>query len=581
VDVFGSLPNECIEAAAAIVDYIGIAHIGANTKLDFPKMIDSGEYIQIDYFTKKSLELNKSLGDNKKSTLLNTIDKTMTAQGSRLLSEWLANPLSNVEKINKRLSFVEFFVANKDLTKTIRSHLSKIPDLERALSRICMNRSCPRDLGIIRNALIEIHCLNNIICSIPDLATLDTSFSTCQAIIKSLEDALNEINLPLSANDGNFIKDGYDRELDEQRGFVKNSTRTIVSLQQKYVAQTGIYNLKVKKNGVLGYFIETTVNNASRIPYEFVHKQTLASCIRYVTKELIDIANATYSSEGSSKARELLVFDKLREMVCMSYEHIKSASQKISFVDCISALAALAIENNYVKPQIVVEKIIDIENGRHPVVEERLKQDGSHFVSNDCSMNENSVIAIITGPNMGGKSTYLRQNAIIIIMAQIGSYVPASKAVIGVVDKIFSRVGASDDISAGKSTFMVEMVETSIILRQATDRSFVILDEVGRGTSTYDGLAIAWAILLEIHDNIKARTLFATHYHELKKISDDNRNVKFLTVLVEENNQDIVFLYKIANGFADKSYGLHVASIAGFPKHVIAQAKMLLEEMTK
>ncbi len=578
-DVFGKIPPECIEAAAIIVEYVSKTHINTQIKLDYPKLIHTNEYVHIDHFTRKSLELNQALNGDKKCTLLYTIDKTVTAQGARLLAEWLANPLFDIEKINKRLDFVDFFFNNRKILEDVRLSLKNLPDIERALSRVYTGKGTPKDLGIIKIALKKIKNLNTLVRSTSALASLDMSIDECDALIAELDKAINDTELPSNANEGNFIKSGYDKELDELRSLIENSTQIIGDLQKRYCAETGILNLKIKHNGVLGYFIETTTNHASRIPYEFIHRQTLASCVRYTTNELCSIANKIYASEGDSKARELFLFNKLTAQINVLYEKIKNASQKVSFIDCVSSLAELAIENKYVKPNIVKENIIEIENGRHPIVESNLLRDGEHFTANDCSINANSIVSIITGPNMGGKSTYIRQNAIIIIMAQIGSFVPASKATIGIVDKIFSRVGANDDISSGKSTFMVEMIETSIILRQATNRSFVILDEIGRGTSTYDGLAIAWAVLEEIHDSIKARTLFATHYHELKKLAEHNQNVRFLTVQVNEQNGNIIFLHKIKDGFADKSYGLHVASLSGFPPNVIKKAEQLLDNI--
>ena len=345
----------------------------------------------------------------------------------------------------------------------------------------------------------------------------------------------------------------------------------------KYVKETGIPTLKIKNNSLIGYFIEVSPNFASKVPYNFVHRQSLATSMRYSSAELNEIANKIYSAEADAKRRELVIFEELIKLVVKEEENIRKLSENISFIDLCSSFAELAIEKHYVRPELTHEKVLEIRNGRHPVVENSLSSSGSNFVANDCHFSKTSFVSILTGPNMGGKSTYLRQNAIIIIMAQIGSFVPADYARIGVVDKIFSRVGASDDISSGRSTFMVEMIETATILQHATEKSFVILDEIGRGTSTYDGLAIAWAVIEDIMTRIKTRTIFATHYHELNGLKDTQPDVKFLSVTVQEWNNQIVFLHKIKEGFTDKSYGINVASLAGFPRHVVNRAEEILK----
>ncbi|MDR2074983.1 MAG: DNA mismatch repair protein MutS [Holosporales bacterium] len=581
VESLGNLPDECVEASSLVVEYAAKAHSGSKLILEFPMLIKNHEYMHVDHFTRKSLELNKSLNGDKKSSLLYTMDKTVTSQGARLLSDWLSNPLADIEKIQGRLDFVEFFVNNQEFLQTVRDIMDNMPDIDRAISRISMKKGGPRDLDTIKVALKKINRLNLEITKVKELSSLDMYFEGCERLINELESALKDKDLPHSPTDGGFVKEGYDAELDEYRDLIQNGEQFIATIQTKYVKETGILNLKIKHNGVLGYFIETTTNNVSRIPYTFIHRQTLASCIRYTTEELGNVANKLYTSEGNAKRQEMIIFENLCQKIDYWYDSIRKASKKVAFIDCVSSLAKLAIDNKYVKPTIVEESIIDIREGRHPVVESHLLKDGEKFTKNDCLIENASIISIVTGPNMGGKSTYLRQNASMVIMAQMGSFVPAKKATIGVVDKIFSRVGASDDISSGKSTFMIEMIETSVILRQATEKSFVILDEIGRGTSTYDGLAIAWAVVEEIHNSIKARTLFATHYHELKQISDCMANVQFLTVCVDESDGKISFMHKLKTGFADKSYGIHVAFLAGFPEKVVYRAEELLKKMGK
>jgi DNA mismatch repair protein MutS len=488
------------------------------------------------------------------------------------------NPLIDIQRINKRLDYVEFFINNKDILNEVRDVLKHFPDCERALSRVVINKARPRDLKTILISIQKSLALECLISKFDNLRKLKFSFQSIEKIQKTLEAAIVD-SPPLLARDGGFIKSGYDAGLDEYRNFLDNGEHIIQKMQQRYAEETGIPSLKIKNNGVLGYFIEVSPNYASKIPYTFIHRQTVGSAIRYTSKELSEIANKIYSASSNAKYRELEIFEEIIKKITSFSDDLKAVIDSVSFLDVVSSLSLLAIENGYTRPTFTNDKTIDIQNGRHIVVENNLKSSGSKFVANNCVMSGDSEILILTGPNMGGKSTYLRMNAIIIIMAQIGSFVPAERAVIGVVDRIFSRVGASDDISAGKSTFMIEMLETATILRQATERSFVILDEVGRGTSTYDGLAIAWAVIEELGLSMKVRTIFATHYHELINIKNTVPNVKFLTVKVEEWNENIIFLHKIEDGFTSKSYGIHVASLAGFPNKVVNRAKELLSSM--
>ncbi len=439
-----------------------------------------------------------------------------------------------------------------------------------------MNKAGPRDLKCMAVGFKKCLELDRVFLNYSKLKNLKLSFDGIERIIRTLENALTD-EVPLFARDGGFIKKGFDSELDEYVNFLENGENMIKDLQIKYIKETGIATLKIKNNSVIGYFIEISPNYASKVPYHFIHRQSLATSLRYTTEELNDIANKIYSAESNAKRRELALFEELIAMIAKEKDHIRVLSDNVSFVDVCSAFAELAIEKHYVRPELTDQKIFEIKNGRHPVVENSLQSTGDAFISNDCEFSKDLFVSILTGPNMGGKSTYLRQNAIIIIMAQIGSFVPADYAKIGIVDRIFSRVGASDDISSGRSTFMVEMIETATILQHSTEKSFIILDEIGRGTSTYDGLAIAWAVIEDIITRIKARTIFATHYHELNNLKKSQPNVKFLTVKVEEWQSQIVFLHKIVEGFTDKSYGINVAALAGFPKHVVARAEEILK----
>ncbi|MDR1390945.1 MAG: DNA mismatch repair protein MutS [Holosporales bacterium] len=575
IDAFGKLSKQTIEAASSIVEYISDVYKSSTINLSFPKLLNHSEYMYIDNFTRKSLELIISQAGSKKGSLLYNIDKTLTAQGGRMLSRWLMEPLVSIVKINKRLDFVEFFVKNKTILEAVRGYLSDFPDIERAISRILMNKAGPRDLKCISIALRKSLALDDFIKKFPELRNIKLSFNDVSSLVDTLESALED-EVPLSTRDGNFIKKGYDRDLDEYIDTLENGDMIIKELQKRYISETGIPSLKIKNNSLIGYFIEVSPNFVSKIPYKFTHRQSLAATIRYTSEELIGVANKIYSAESNVRRVELAVFEKLVSMAAKENENIRLVSDSVSFIDVSSSLAELAIENGYVRPELTTEKVLDIKNGRHPVVENSLKNTGANFVSNCCNFSEKSYFSLLTGPNMGGKSTYLRQNAIIVIMAQIGSFVPAKIAKIGIVDRIFSRVGASDDISSGRSTFMVEMIETATILRCATENSFIILDEIGRGTSTYDGLAIACAVAEEIANRIKARTIFATHYHELKRLKESIPDIKFLTVRIDEWNDRIVFLHKIEDGFADKSYGINVAALAGFPKTVLNRAEEIL-----
>ncbi|MDR0695853.1 MAG: DNA mismatch repair protein MutS [Holosporales bacterium] len=576
IDAFGNLSACEVEAASAIVEYVSDVYKSDNVCLSFPQAIKQTEYMSLDNFTRKGLELTNTNNGERRWSLLSNIDKTVTAQGARMLSCWLMEPLNNIEAINCRLDYVEFFVKNPDVLNGIRKIMANFPDIERSLARILLDKAGPRDLKCVAIALKKSIELHEQISQYEQLSPIKLDFVNAQTLINRLESALVE-NLPAFARDGGFIKNGYDQELDSYTDILENSENVMKALQRKYVEETGIQNLKIKKTAIVGYFIEATTSVVPKIPYYFRHRQTMASCVRYTTDELLNTANGIYAAESNAKYRELTIFNDLIRAVSREQSKIRTLSNNLSLLDVTSSLAQLAIENNYIRPVLTTDKILDIKNGRHPVVENSLRNTGTQFVANDCTLNETGPVSILTGPNMGGKSTFLRQNAIIVIMAQIGSFVPADKAHIGLVDRIFSRVGASDDIASGRSTFMVEMIETATILRQATAKSFIILDEIGRGTSTYDGLAIAWAVIEDIACRMKARTLFATHYHELRKISETVPYIQFITVQTEEWNDNIVFLHKIVAGFADKSYGINVASLAGFPQHVLDRAEEVLK----
>ncbi|MBQ7524761.1 MAG: DNA mismatch repair protein MutS [Alphaproteobacteria bacterium] len=578
IDAFGAFSKQAAEAAAAVVGYISEVYKSDELNLSFPKITNRSDYMTLDNFTRRSLELTASQRGGRKGSLLAEIDYTKTSQGGRMLARWLVEPLVNIGKINRRLDFVEFFAKNSDVLRIVSTALSNFPDVERSISRVLLNKAGPRDLKCICAGLKTAEKLGAYLDRFEALQNIKLQFDGMEGIAQTLEKALTE-DVPVLARDGGFIRRGYDQELDEYVNILENSEDIVKALQTKYVEETGIKNLKVKNNAVIGYFIEIPPSAASKMPSDFIHRQSLAACMRYTSDELLDIANKIYSAESNAKRRELAIFGALVDMIAVQKDGIRRLSDNVSFLDVCSAFAQMANEKGYVRPELTDDRIFDIKNGRHPVVENSLRSGGVDFVANDCSFSEDRFVSILTGPNMGGKSTYLRQNAIIIIMAQIGSFVPADYAKIGVVDRIFSRVGASDDIASGRSTFMVEMLETATILQHATERSFIILDEVGRGTSTYDGLAIAWAVVEDIATRIRARTIFATHYHELKELQNLPQ-LDFLTVKVEEWNGKIMFLHKIKSGFADKSYGINVAALAGFPKNVLDRAEEVLTKLT-
>ncbi|MBR1944171.1 MAG: DNA mismatch repair protein MutS [Alphaproteobacteria bacterium] len=582
IESFGNLSSCIIKAAAVIVDYISNIYSSAKLSLLPPKIINSLEHMNLDSFTQKSLELTTTQSGNKQGTLLSCLDCTKTAQGARMLSRWITSPLTNIDKINARLNFVDFFVQNKNLLNSIRELLYATPDIERATSRVLMDKCSPKDIKSILVALTNFNAINELLLNNEQLKVLYINDKAINDIIEKLSSAMVE-DPPTFARDGNFIKKGYDKQLDEYRTLLDNAEYYIRQMQIEYSQDSGIPSLKIKSNDILGYFIEISPTYARKVPYSFIHRQTLGSCLRYTTKDLIEIANKIYSAKANTKQRELLLFDDLIQYITNYKSLLRNISHVISFVDVITSFANQALVHNYTKPIFVNEKTIKIINGRHPVVEQSLQNKGENFVSNDFNCDDSSIITILTGPNMGGKSTYLRQNALIILMAQIGSFVPANSATLSISDRIFSRVGASDDIASGKSTFMVEMLETASILNQATDKSFIILDEIGRGTSTYDGLAIAWAVIEELALNIKSRTLFATHYHELSELKNDISNINYSTVEVNTNEEtdDITFIHKIVPGFANKSFGLNVALMAGFPKKVISRAKEVMKQFNK
>lgn len=588
LDSFGLQSKAQVVAIGCVLEYLSITQKNRLPNLNFPKIIDNNQLMQIDPASSKSLDLFPYHSPSSRSSLFYNIDKTVTNMGSRLLARYLSAPLIDKEIINKRLDLVSFFCNNYQLTDDIRKSLKSSTDIERSLSRISLGYGGPRDLVAIRNGIITSIELARILAShdFDNQEAYANLFSQLEGygkfvnVINILLSALKD-EVPVLARDGNFIQENFNAKLDQLLEIKNNSNIKLTELKNKYIAETEINSLKISYNNLLGYHIEVTPSNVSKMNSEkFIHRQTLASSVRYSTTELRDLENDIINVKEYVLNLELEIFENLKNQILEIADEIIMAAQSIAIIDVSSSLAFLARENNYVRPIIDNKKEFKIVKGRHPVVENSIdRKNTDEFVPNDCNLSEDQRIWLLTGPNMSGKSTYLRQNAIIAIMAQIGSFVPADFAQIGMVDRVFSRVGAADDLARGRSTYMVEMVETATIINQATEKSLVILDEIGRGTSTYDGVSIAWSCIEYIHNIIKCRTLFATHYHELSELENSLNSLVCYNVAVKEWNNNIIFLHQIEKGAVDKSYGIFVAKLAGLPQSIITRAELILENL--
>ena len=596
LDSFGSFSKSEVTAAGILLDYVENTQKGKMPRIARPVKILSSQYMEIDAATRHNLDL---LDGPRGSTLISVLDRTVSGAGARLLANRLANPLLNVEKINARLDVVEFFFKHQEVREKIRAVLKSCPDIERAVSRLGVGRGGPRDLlsiGVTLGSLPKLKTLIETFKPIDVVDELPTAvvkvlqkFGNHAMLVNMLANALwveNRNNeLPLLARDGDFIKAGYSPELDAVRDLKNKGHNYILNLQSEYVQQTGIEHLKIKYNNVIGYFIEIPNKEAAQVlgNPEFIHRQSVLNAARFTTVELTELENQIRGAAEKALALELAVFDDLVHSVLLAADDITRTANALAELDVGAALADLAEENNYCRPEIDDSYAFEIVDGRHPVVEEAIRRshEGS-FVGNNCSLDvESNRIWLITGPNMAGKSTFLRQNAIIAIMAQMGSFVPAKSAHIGYVDKVFSRVGASDDLARGRSTFMVEMVETASILNRADHRSFVILDEIGRGTATFDGLSIAWAVVEYLHEVNKCRALFATHYHELTDLTGRLKSMSLHCMKIKEFKGEVVFLHEVIEGAADRSYGIHVAKLAGLPSKVLERAEQVLLKLEK
>tara|TARA_R110000772_G_scaffold73216_8_gene160030 strand:+ start:88391 stop:91177 length:2787 start_codon:yes stop_codon:yes gene_type:complete len=600
---FGNFSRAELAAAGALVDYVELTQKGKVPRLAPPRQLSAGAVMGIDAATRRNLELTRTMTGERRGSLLDVIDRTLTGAGARLLAARLSAPLTDPADIAARLDAVEFFHDNARLSDDLRAALSQVPDVARALSRISLGRGGPRDLAAVRDGLIQASALRGLLQGARGLvpkavAEAMTDLGEHGQLTDRLGRALAD-DLPLLARDGGFIRAGYAPALDEHRQLRDDSRKLIAGLQARYAEETGIAALKIKHNNVLGYFIEVAAKQAERIKTgktedgdsPFIHRQSMANAMRFSTVELADLESRIAKAADRALALELELFQDLVNEVTGRAREIALAADALARLDVAAALGALALERRYVRPLVDGSKVFRIEGGRHPVVEAALSRQGDGaFVANDCDLTPadeagageggpGGRLWVLTGPNMAGKSTFLRQNALIAVLAQMGAFVPAAAAHIGAVDQLFSRVGAADDLARGRSTFMVEMVETAAILNQAGPKALVILDEIGRGTATYDGLSIAWAVVEHLHDVNACRGLFATHYHELTQLSGRLAELAPHSMRVKEWQGDVVFLHEVAPGTADRSYGIHVGQLAGLPAAVTARAEQVLEKL--
>jgi len=592
---YGAFARAEIAAAGALLDYVMLTQAGKLPSLAPPRRSLARETLAIDAATRGNLELVKTLAGESRGSLLAAIDRTVTGAGARLLAQRLSGPLTDVDAINARLDAVAFFVNDGTLRHSIRAMLARLPDMSRSLGRLSLDRGGPRDVSSIAKGLSVAHEIATLfeqkpgfIGPPPEIASAAASLSLSSLselrdeIVKALAD-----DLPLLARDGNFVRPGYRADLDEERRLKEDGRRIIAELQAAYVEKTGIKSLKIRQNNFLGYFLELNQQNgeallAGRCRDEFIHRQTTVGAMRFTTVALADLQSRITSAADKALEIELAVFSILVRRVKEAEQAIAEAAHAVAVIDVSAALADLTVSGSLARPVVDRSSDFFIKSGRHPVVEQALKEvSGEKFIANDCRLSaaagDGHRILLLTGPNMAGKSTFLRQNALIVVLAQMGSFVPAAEARLGVVDRLYSRVGAADELASGRSTFMVEMVETAAILNQATPRSFVILDEIGRGTATFDGLSIAWATLEHLHEAVGCRALFATHFHELTALASKLKQLGNITMKVNEWQGDIVFLHEVAAGAADRSYGIHVGKRAGLPPAVVARAEAVLD----
>lgn len=586
---FGQFTRAEIAAMGAIVDWLDITQKGKLPLLLPPTRESETRVMQIDAATRRNLELTHALNGGRAGSLLATIDRTVTPGGGRLLERRLSSPSRVLDVVQARLESVGFMAEQSRICADLRETLRKAPDLDRALSRLGLDRGGPRDLAAVRNGLTQAVEVERRLSDmdLPALLRDAVSGLTGHDTLLDLLDQALVAEPPLLLRDGGFIAPGFEGDLDEARQLRDEGRGVIARMQGQYIQQTGIQSLKIKHNNVLGYFIEVTSTHADRmlaapLNESFKHRQTTANQLRFTTVALNEMETRILNAGGRALEIEKRLYDSLKAAILDRAAEIAQTARGLAELDLASALGDLARAEGWCRPKVDDSRTLRIEGGRHPVVERALRaQNGAPFIANDCDLGGDSDIWLLTGPNMAGKSTFLRQNALIALLAQVGSFVPAKAAHIGMVSQLFSRVGASDDLARGRSTFMVEMVETAAILNQADNQALVILDEIGRGTATYDGLSIAWATLEHLHDVNACRALFATHYHELTNLSDKLARVENATVTVKEHDGEVIFMHEVRRGAADRSYGVQVAKLAGLPAAVVARARIVLDALEK
>jgi DNA mismatch repair protein MutS len=587
LDGLGDFTRPMLAAAAGLVAYLEHAGRGALPFLLPPVARGSGAHLAMDAATRSSLEILEAQGGGRAGSLIACVDRCVTGAGARQLAEDLSAPLADRGAIEARLAAVHHFHTDPLLRADLRSVLRQAPDIGRALGRLVAGRGSPRDLGQIRDGLSEARRVRDMLAVSPDLPELLERMAGALGGHAALVDHLARALVPSPPTErqqGGFIAAGYDHALDALRETSGNARRAIAALEARYRAETETPSLKIKHNKVLGYFIEVPAKHGDKLMAAdsgFTHRQTMAGAVRFNSLGLHEEASRIAEAGGHALAAEEAHFEELVGEVVAARETIAATAAALARIDVAAALAERAVEGDWCRPDVVDAPCLEITGGRHPVVEQALAKTGERFVANDCALGPDDRLWLIGGPNMGGKSTFLRQNALILLLAQAGSYVPASRARVGLADRLFSRVGASDNLARGRSTFMVEMVETAAILAQATARSFVILDEVGRGTSTYDGMALAWAVVEAVHAQLRCRCLFATHYHELSRLAETCDALSLHHVRAREWKGDLVLLHELAGGAADRSYGLDVARLAGVPQPVLKRARAVLEKLER
>ncbi|MGN6467268.1 MAG: DNA mismatch repair protein MutS, partial [Rhizobiaceae bacterium] len=594
LDGLGRFSRAELSAISGAIAYVEKTQKAERPPLMRPEREEAGSSLFIDPATRANLELCRTLSGSRGGSLLNAVDRTVTGAGARLLAERLMSPLTDPAAIGARLDSVSFMLGEQRLREALRELLKGAPDMQRALSRLALNRGGPRDLGALAAGLAAARAIAELAPRGALPAELEAAGAAIAALPRALADHLSAAladDLPLLKRDGGLVRAGYDAELDEMRALRDQSRRVIAAMERDLADETGIRSLKIRHNNVLGYYIEVTANHREAMTgsdaarARFIHRQTMASAMRFTTTELAELETKIANAADRALSIELAVFDTLVAEAVSEAQAIRAGAEALAVLDVSAALAALAESEDYRRPEVDSSLAFDIEGGRHPVVEQALRrQAGDPFVANDCDLSpedggRRGAIWLLTGPNMGGKSTFLRQNALIAILAQAGSFVPVRRARIGVVDRLFSRVGASDDLARGRSTFMVEMVETAAILNQAGERSLVILDEIGRGTATFDGLSIAWAAVEYLHEKNGCRAIFATHFHEMTALAGKLRRLHNVTMRVKEWEGDVVFLHEVARGAADRSYGVQVARLAGLPEAVVERAREVLHQL--